>query len=175
MYGMEKRYNLGILEALFKDTLITENCTANTRKNYLSDVRHFLYWFQWFHSSSLPDENDGLAFFVSTFSHDDVQQYLVYLRQKETPVRSINRKLSSLRRFAAFCQSRGFVSHNSADNIENLPICAQELNGKENDDLNCVLTYENSILPLELQNSLEKELVEICEETFQEIISLRQK
>ncbi len=169
MRSMEKRYNLGILEALFKDSLIAENCSPNTRKNYLSDIRHFLQWMQWTFSDKFEVQEDGISLFIELFHRHTVDGYLQYLGKKRVPVRSVNRKLSSLRRFSRFCQSRGYLEQNPTDNLSNWVIEEEIDRMSESDMQNSLASSEEGDFMKDYSDSLNDEMKALCYQLYEEI------
>lgn len=59
-----------------------------TSRFYKSDVRQFLHWIEKKHYQEINEQV--------------VEDYIAYIRGKSTPARSVNRRLSSLRRLSAF-------------------------------------------------------------------------
>ncbi len=112
------RYNLNNLEALFKDYLVSgikkgHSYHKNTIKNYLSDIRHFLGWF-------VQDIKEKEKSFSLSESH--IERYKKYLTTNNLPLRSINRRLSSLRKFCFFCLEAKILNTNPAKNMKNISV-----------------------------------------------------
>lgn len=111
---MGTEYNRYNLEAGFKNFLSAENVSTVTLKNYLSDLRHFLGWLQSSPSSVIPS-ND-------IFEHINakvVQDYKSYLLENKIPLKTVNRRLSTLRKFFTFCISQGWMKENPAKAVQN--------------------------------------------------------
>ncbi|HLD27032.1 MAG TPA: site-specific integrase [Patescibacteria group bacterium] len=118
---MVYRYNLNNLEALFKEYLISgikknQPLHKNTVKNYLSDIRHFLGWF-----SQSVKESD--AFFSLSRSH--IEAYKKYLIANNLPARTVNRRLSTVRKFCFFCTEAKILHINPSKGIGN--ICTEKI------------------------------------------------
>lgn len=115
---MAKTYNLYNLEAPFREYLIAGNQKAISIKNYLSDIRHFFGWFILFlKSKKIIAENDDVTKFINT---EAIQAYKSYLNEEQSPYKTINRRLSTLRKFCSFCISQGWVIENEAKKIHNI-------------------------------------------------------
>ncbi len=111
---MDNRYNLYNLEASFRNFLVAENVATATLKNYLSDFRHYLGWIQ--QAKDLKVTNETI------FTKAVVTGYLTYLNILGLPLKSINRRLSTLRKFGSFCISQGWTSENPAKHVSNLQL-----------------------------------------------------
>jgi hypothetical protein len=127
---MSDRYNLYNLEALFKEYLVAGNQKPVSIKNYLSDIRHFFGWFM-FYIKSNPVENDSRI--VSKNEKDEqeslslqyitvnvIYEYKSYLSENNIPNKTINRRLSTVRKFCSFCISQGWLKENPAKEINNV-------------------------------------------------------
>ncbi len=112
---MNGGYNLYNTEALFRKYLLAENKTSITVKNYGSDLRHFIGWVtlgKRLHTSA-PEEMSELI------TQELIEDYVQYLEDSKTPIKTINRRLSTLRRFCSFSISQGWMSHNPAKKMQN--------------------------------------------------------
>jgi hypothetical protein len=105
---MEKGYNLYNLEPQFREFLIAENISPISLKNYLSDLRYF---FGWMSSKSLN---------VEAIDKELVEDYRKYLLDNNLPHKTVNRRLSTLRKFCSFCISQGWMDENPAKKIANI-------------------------------------------------------
>ena len=125
---MNNRYNLSNLEALFRDYLGTCRISKISIKNYASDLKHFLTWFMYKRIDTTTDESH-LDLFISSISPQVVRDYIEYLQNDSIPVLTINRRLSTLRKFFVFCQKREIVLNNPVVDIRNLerPSLKQEI------------------------------------------------
>lgn len=113
---MVYRYNLYNLEALFREYLLSgikkdRPFHKNTIKNYLSDLRHFLGWY----NHSIKNAHD---FFSLSPSH--IASYKDYLITNNLPIRTINRRLSTLRKFCFFCTEAKILQRNPSKDIHNI-------------------------------------------------------
>jgi len=145
---MDKQYNLSNLEAAFKQYLLavngktrinTNNKDTHERtlikglnpvsiKNYLSDLRHFLGWMVKeckVQSAKFKVEE------IQNIVPDTIKNYVQYQKQGETPIKTINRRLSTLRKFGGFCISQGWMKENVFKKISNVATSTERLIGNE--------------------------------------------
>lgn len=109
---MNAPYNLYNLEALFKEYLLAGNNRPVSIKNYLSDFRHFAGWITFYLKSDI-------APFNKIDSHL-IQEYKFYLCENKIPLKTINRRLSTIRKFCSFCISQGWMKENPAKHVSNV-------------------------------------------------------
>jgi len=129
-------YNLYNLEPDFRKYLLAVNIQSVSLKNYLSDFRHFAGWL---HSrsqlnQSRPDSVGTKSVeSVNTQNTDSTCQrlqvilttetiicYKQYLTDSNLPIKTINRRLSTLRKFCSFCISQGWTKENVAKKVGNV-------------------------------------------------------
>lgn len=119
---MSETYNRYNLEATFKKYLTAENISPQTIKQYLSDYRHFMNWVGFFISKSTPDkaislnELDVLPYIEAT-TYDKYRQYLIV---SEIPSKTINRRLSTLRKLSSFCNNQGWIKGHPGEGMTNV-------------------------------------------------------
>lgn len=125
---MNNRYNLSNLEALFKDFLITARISRISIKNYTCDIRHFLTWFMYARIDE-KNETNHLDIFIDSISEAIIEDYIEYHNEDNLPASTINRRLSSLRKFFTFCSQREIVAINPMSNIRNVakPVLKREI------------------------------------------------
>ena len=148
---MDIRYNLDNLEALFKKYLIAgiENKLISSNKlseeidkiekktlkkvsikNYLSDLRHFLGWLILYLKSHRPafinqsfqSSLESQVEILKLIDASIIEEYKTYLKENQIPIKTINRRLSTLRKFFSFCISQGWLNENPAKQIQNLKL-----------------------------------------------------
>ena len=120
-------YNFYNLQASFREYILSGNkeLTSVSIRNYQSDLRHFLGWYLFYlkasprHAQFLGKDEGDYSFF-SILSIEIIKAYKDYLRQNRIPLKTINRRLSTLRKFCSFCISQGWLSENPAKSIANL-------------------------------------------------------
>ena len=114
---MQKGYNLYNLEPQFKNFLAAENISAISLKNYLSDFRHFAGWLDFYLSSHPTLDTGDIA---TILTPNTLSEYRGYLVENKLPNKTINRRLSTVRRFCSFCISQGWLKENPAKKISNI-------------------------------------------------------
>jgi site-specific recombinase XerD len=121
---MDKRYNFYNFEASFKKFLLAENVSPITLKNYLSDLRHFLGWtiLKLKAQNKKNFEFSSSLEFLNQIDESLVEEYKNYLVVNAIPAKTINRRLSTLRKFFSFCISQGWLKENPAKKIQNLKL-----------------------------------------------------
>ncbi len=122
---MTQGYNFYNLGALFKEFLTAgnKNLQPVTVKNYLSDLRHFSGWFILklkTDNPQLSEESTDIKIIVSFITPDLIRDYKSYLSENNIPQKTINRRLSTLRKFCTFCILQGWLNENPAKQIENI-------------------------------------------------------
>ena len=114
---MQKGYNLYNLEPQFKNFLSAGNVSPITLKNYLSDLRHFLGWANLkFESANTTFDEGNFSFLNEPF----ISEYRNYLSENNLPFKTINRRLSTVRKFCSFCISQGWIKENPAKKVSNI-------------------------------------------------------
>lgn len=123
---MNDRYNFYNLEASFKNFLTAGNKKMSpvSVKNYLSDLRHFLGWLILKLKTSGVSMDLGESFHPSelaTFlTESNLTHYRAYLTENNIPLATINRRLSTLRKFCSFFISQRWLNENPAKRINNI-------------------------------------------------------
>src|SRR3989338_11243248 len=110
---MSETYNLYNLEAPFKQYLTGENKKPISIKNSLSDFRHFAGWVMSKGGHGGPPLQEPITL-------NDISEYKSYLELNNIPHKTINRRLSTLRKFCSFCISQGWMKENPAKQITNI-------------------------------------------------------
>lgn len=116
-------YNLSNLEPKFKSYLLAENISLVSLRNYLSDIRHFFGWL----GSKLSLEHNSIENNIASISTKLVDQYKNEHKEVNLPVKTINRRLSALRKFFAFCKDLGLTNENPAKAVSNLSLTKAKL------------------------------------------------
>ena len=157
---MDKWYNFYNFEASFKKFLLAENVSPVTLKNYLSDLRHFLGWtiLKLKAQNKKNFENLSPLEFLNQIDESLVEEYKNYLVVNAIPAKTINRRLSTLRKFFSFCISQGWLKENPAKKIQNLK-------------LNIDSIISSFALSLEKEN-LDQKTIKSYLEVVQEFLSL---
>src|SRR3989344_7498723 len=131
MTTLHVNYNSYNFEIKFKKYLESNDFSRISIHNYLADVRSFLSWF----SRSLKQEH--MVFDLSLFNEKTIRKYIDFLSTTNTPSSTINRGLSSLRKFSEFLIEEKYVDINPMTGINNVKttlsgtfIIATKKNGK---------------------------------------------
>lgn len=121
-------YNFYNLEASFSKFLYAGNNTIKkvSVKNYLSDLRHFLGWLSMKVRSEYEEGRqnsaDTLDSLVSNITLKNLGHYKAYLLDNAIPDKTINRRLSAIRKFCTFCISQGWLKENPAKKVRNVGV-----------------------------------------------------
>ena len=116
---MTKTYNLYNLEAPFEEYLVAGNQKPISVKNYLSDFRHFAGWVMSV-GVGLSDPGEETSPLRGSINIKTVSEYKSYLESNNIPHKTINRRLSTIRKFCSFCISQGWMKENPAKKIGNI-------------------------------------------------------
>lgn len=105
------------LPELFRYYLKTQKASSVTIKNYVADIRNFLDWLA--NKTGIRYQVAGKSIF-GLLTQETIEEYKKDLANKHTPLSSINRCLSALRKFGQFGISRGWLAKNEASQVKNL-------------------------------------------------------
>jgi len=127
---MYNSYNLepaGLESSLeiFKNFLVAEKISEGSIRSYLSDVRFFFNWLDGFLKENHINHPSSILKYVNPKL---LEAYKNYLLENNIPIKTINRRFSSLRKFGNFCQSQGWLVNpstllrmNPFDVLRNIP------------------------------------------------------
>lgn len=104
------------LPEFFKNYLQIQGSSSATTKNYLVDINHFLQWLA--QKTGIKHQIVGKAIF-GLFTKETLNEYKTDLLQSKTPLSTLNRRLSALRKFGQFGLSQGWLTANPANKIIN--------------------------------------------------------
>lgn len=169
MFSMEKRYNLAILEALFKDQLYAENCSKVTIKNYLSDLRHYLEWFCWHQSVQNLETEVNLDVFIQQVHSQCVTNYFAYLTENMSPVATIKRRASTMRRFYSFCHCRGLFIEEHEENTS-VSHALSNVCSKHEPETTHDLTIDQQF-EIDLKDELDMNELSVCQDILREVVN----
>jgi len=110
---MDKTYNLANFEAGFREFLESEHLSPVSLRNYLSDLRHFAGWSALF----VPGSNQNI---VSAFTVTHIEGYRAYLIESKIPLKTINRRLSTLRKACSHAINQALIKENPAKHVANV-------------------------------------------------------
>lgn len=108
---------------LFKIYLSTQSISATSVKNYVVDLRNFLEWFT-LHvkTNRMNVEEEEPVSLACAISQEKIDLYKQFLLNNETPFKTINRRLSTMRKFGSFAINQGWQTTNIAREIQNAGI-----------------------------------------------------
>ncbi len=168
---MDNEYNFYNLEAPFKLFLNSGNKRISpiSINNYLSDLRHFFGWIVLTiknRNAPIQFESDDYQQILSQFLTEEiVRSYSDYLRANNIPIRTINRRLSTLRKFCSFCISQGWIKINPAKIINNVTDRKEKPNKSD-----ALSDFSNYLKKTEQDQNVIRSLLEDVKEFF--VISL---
>lgn len=112
---------------LFKIFLCAEKISKGSVRSYLSDIRFFFSWLDKFFQENLNQttETQSLPQLFSFISPRALEAYRSSLLDNQTPVTTINRRFSSLRKFGSFCQTKNWVQLNHFDTLRNISLSSE--------------------------------------------------
>ena len=139
----------------FKLVLQTDKVSPGTIRSYLSDTRHFLGWYavdchsmprhgiykNYLIDSRIRGNDKGRGNDIGLLNRKTVDRYYDYLIGNQTPRQTFNRRLSSLRKFGAFCVSQGWMKDNYFLYLKNITT-SQAIA----DDRYCLTVYRQSLV-----------------------------
>ena len=125
---MQNTYNFYNLEASFKKYLLAENISLRTIKNYLSDLRYFLGWsHQYLEKTGLLanlradlKNVDINVHLVSNLGSGLIMQYKTSMIEAVIPIQTVNRRLSSVRKFCQMAVVNKWLVTNPAAEIKSV-------------------------------------------------------
>ena len=183
---MDQRYNLYNLEASFKQWLLagiekTQNnanpeeyqgqstrkgLTKISIKNYLSDLRHFFGWLIFelkVKNQKLKIEEISINEFINCIDASFIEEYKNYLTANSIPIKTINRRLSTLRKFFTFCINQGWIKDNPAKKVQNLNLKSQNGNLKIKMD-SMINSFASDLQKEKLNQDAIKSYLEVVQE-----------
>lgn len=129
----------------FLSYLKASGLSKNSIRFYKSDLCHFSDW--------LLKQNKKLGVAADTFM--DIVPYLKagvaheykkHLVDCKVPIKTINRKLSTLRRFADYLMSSGIISFDLAQGLENIPgAIVQKINRDTDQFMSLVADFQKHL------------------------------
>lgn len=133
-YNLEANNSLEKIVKNFRLYLYNEDISKGSIRSYVSDTRFFLGWFYFFLESNrilrlkdLVNQNGDFSIneFCQTLRHIKpkvLEAYKEFLISNNTPVKTINRRFSSLRKFGYFCQLQNWVAQNPFEELKNVSL-----------------------------------------------------
>lgn len=114
---------------IFEKFLVSKKISANTRKNYRSDIRNFITWIVETRKILFsPDNfNTQTRGFCQMIDLQTVENFKQTELEKRIPPSTINRRLSSLRIFLDCAQNNNWVNSNINASIKNITLVKNEI------------------------------------------------
>jgi site-specific recombinase XerD len=144
-------YNLYNFEAKFKNFLNSENISRVTIRNYLSDMRFFSGWATNYTTHTSLDEILSSSTFL---------EYKEYLAHCNFPHKTINRRLSTLRKMCAFFRKEGILNSFPESKLTNITNTSTVQNA---DQINVIKQFQAHILTTMEENEANKYINDINE------------
>lgn len=168
---MKKTYNWYNLEPKFKNWLIAGNLkltkkplSSITVKNYLSDLRHFLGWLIFklkIKNQKLKIDEDFTSLLPS-INADLINEYKSYLVENKIPLKTTNRRLSTLRKFFTFCLDQGWLKENPAKEIANVSLVNNPKKTMNNEEI--IQYFEKDLIKENLDENTIKSYLDAARE-----------
>ena len=83
----------------------------------MADLNHFFFWLA--KKTGIKHQIVGKAIF-GLFTLETIEEYKQDLLKENTPLSTINRRLSTLRKFGQFGLKQGWLKENPADKVANV-------------------------------------------------------
>lgn len=111
-------------DTLIKNFLNHLQCQGKSKvsiKNYKSDIGHFLAW-AILKLKSFGSYADTLAEILPFIDQNFFNEYKSYMTENKLKIKTVNRRLSSLRSFSSFLYSSNLISQDFMRGIQNVGI-----------------------------------------------------
>lgn len=109
------------LRQAFRLFLKTQGLSPVSIKNYLSDLNHFWRWLMAdLKAQFFPLAQHHPQTLLAQITSQRIAAYQESLLTSQAASKTINRRLTSLRRFGQFCLAQGWLETNPADSINNV-------------------------------------------------------
>ena len=148
---MSNTYNFHNIEAVFKSYLLSENISASTLTNYLSDYRHYTGWITSYKKIALTsgEMNDYL-------NEINFHEYKEYQLSAGIPLKTINRRFSTIRKLCSLCIQHGWLKRNPSKDM-------QSSDKSVNDNL---LDFELSLHKSDMSKADQKQIIDDIKEFY---------
>lgn len=113
---------------LFKIYLEQQTISSLSTKNYLVDLRNFLQWYILYlktnkicfnHNSNKINQQNAYNL-ISLLTSKIIKDYKQFLLEGKTPYKTINRRLTTLRKLGSFALANSWLNINPALSITNI-------------------------------------------------------
>lgn len=142
------------LVELFKVYLKTQKVSLSSIKSYATDLRNFLEWFTLYLKTRRLsfNQNDPVAL-TSFITQEKIELYKKFLINNKTLIKTINRRLSALRKFGSFAVFQQWLVSNPAKNVANVDLLMKPKQEERDLKINKFLS--------EFENDLKREKVSL--------------
>ena len=147
-------YNLYNFEAEFKRYLVSVNNSNVTIRNYLSDTRYFHGWLI---TTSFYSKDTLLL------NSDMLLAYKAYLVAVGLPIKTVNRRLSSMRKLCSFLRNQAIIDSFPEQSVSNVII-------NKNSPLETELN-SNKLISSKLLSDMKRDKVEYHLQNIQDFIT----
>lgn len=125
LYNLEANHYPETLIISFRKYLVAERVSKGTVRSYISDGRYFFNWLisflennHVFEANSPSSLNIGSL--LSLINQKTLSAYVLYLRNNQVPLKTINRRFSALRKLGSFCVSQLILAENVFELLKTL-------------------------------------------------------
>ena len=109
-----------LLDTEFSTYLIKQNASEVTRKNYLMDIRNFFKWLNTCITNGSVTLLENTEKPLARITTEIIETFKRSLITSQTPVATINRRLSALRMFFQFAQIDQKITENPMTLVRNI-------------------------------------------------------
>lgn len=135
---------------LFELFLKSEKVSQSSIKNYSVDLKNFLEWFTLHLTTERVEFNEEDPVSIgSLVTQEKIELYKNFLINNKTPFKTINRRLSAIRKFGSFAVSQNWLSSNPGKQVPNVGSRAT------------TKIDENTLVLTEFKNDLKREGVSL--------------
>lgn len=113
----------------YRAYLKTQGLSSATNKNYVADINHFLDWL--YQKTHVHHRVAGINI-LGLFTIETLEEYKANLTDQNTPLSTVNRRLSALRKFGQFAKTQGWINQNPVLKIKNVVVPESEQSVKQN-------------------------------------------
>jgi len=110
-----------LLDTEFSTYLIKQNASEVTRKNYLMDIRNFFKWLNTCITNGSIALQENAEKPLARITNEIIETFKRSLITSQTPVATINRRLSALRMFFQFAVIEHKITENPMMLVRNIP------------------------------------------------------
>lgn len=105
---------------VFEIYLNSQKVSYSSIRNYSVDIRNFLEWFTLHLKTEQVEFNEeDVSCMASLISKEKIELYKNFLLNNRSPVKTINRRLSTIRKFCSFALSQHWLSSNPGKLVTN--------------------------------------------------------